>query len=78
MEDYICGTDPEDSQSVFRALISISNGRPMVSWEPILPAEEADARRYVILGADSLEGPWRQVDRATTTCRFFKVQVEAW
>ena len=77
-EDFLSGTDPEDSLSVLRAFISMSGTRPVVTWDPVLPPSEAACRTYVILGAQSVNGPWSPVDMKTTSCRFFRVRVDPW
>ena len=82
-EDYVAGTDPADTNDVFRATITIgADGVPTIGWTP---AECAyGPRRYTLLGAPSLDAPaaWAATDasapapRFCETNRFFRVAVE--
>ena len=68
-QDYLAGTCPTNPSSVFLATIALSNGVPVVGWDPDLGAERA----YRLLGRESLsEGSWGPTNGAS---RFFKVEV---
>ena len=68
-QDYLAGTCPTNPSSVFLATIALSNGVPVVGWEPDLGAERA----YRVLGRESLsDGAWGPTNAAS---RFFKVEV---
>ncbi len=69
-QDYVAGTDPTNSNSVFRAGLSITNGVPYIYWTPDLGRDERD---YVVYGRESLQdGTWGPTNSAS---RFFKVEV---
>ena len=77
-QDYVAGTDPTDVSDTFRATISMVGAEPVVSWEPILSAEEAARRTYTILGRQSFyTGDWTPVAAGhAKDYNFFKVTVE--
>jgi len=79
VDSYVAGLDPDDEQSKFRTRISLVDGKPKVTWEPQLSAEEAAMRVYTVYGKKTL-GPgeaWMPVtDENRAECRFFKVGVE--
>ena len=54
MQDYVAGTDPTDTNSVFTAMITIIDGEPLVKWSPKLSAADAARRRYTIYGKAGL------------------------
>ena len=69
--DYVAGTDPADLEDTFSAMITISNGNPVIAWSPDLKSE----RRYDVYGKTNL------ADRAwhfptNSGSRFFKVDVD--
>jgi len=69
-QEYVAGSDPTNRASAFRALVSVSNGTPWVTWTPDLGA----SRVYSIGGktnlTDSAWGP------ANAGSRFFRVNVD--
>ena len=75
-QDYVAGTDPTDTNSVFIAMITIVDGAPVVEWSPKLSAGEAARRRYTIYGKASLDvgEEWHSPTNALD--RFFMVGVE--
>ncbi len=77
-QDYVAGTDPTDSDSVFSASIEIVDDVPVVSWSPVLPADEAAKRTYTIYGRKSIVSTsWEVVPSGhTADYNFFKVVVE--
>ena len=57
-EEYIAGTDPNDSSSVFMAAIEMVDGKPILSCVPDL----LDERKYTLYGRKSLsDGEWQIV-----------------
>ena len=38
-QDYVAGTDPTDTNSVFKASIEFVDGAPVVIWSPELPPD---------------------------------------
>lgn len=69
-QDYVAGTDPADSNSVFTAGLTITNGVPYIYWTPDLGQDERD---YIIYGREDLtSGSWGPTNAAS---RFFKVEV---
>jgi len=77
-DDYAAGTNPLDSDDLFRANITIVNGVPKVSWTPVLEPAEAVLRNYQIHGRKSLSaGSWQPVAEGhESEYQFFKVSVE--
>ena len=79
-QDYVSGTDPTDLNSLFRVSVEMVDGRPVITWEPELPPEEAAKRKYTVYGSTELGGDWYNVDEAPTkmkpNLRFFKAGVE--
>jgi hypothetical protein len=80
--DYVAGTDPTDTNDVFKAEVTIgADGIPSVTWTPNRP-ELRTARVYKLKGATSLSGPWAETDATNPsaefrqTNNFFKVTVE--
>ena len=75
-QDYVAGTDPTDTNSVFTAAITMVDGMPVVEWSPKLSAAEEARRRYTIYGKSSLESgeAWHSPTNALDRC--FKVGVE--
>ena len=73
-ECYVAGLVPTNATDVFRAVISMDGGKPQISWEPRLNAEEEAKRTYTIFGRESLtDGEWTTPTNAAS--RFFKVRV---
>lgn len=59
---------------VFRTVISIKDGVPVIDWEPKLSAAEEAKRTYTIFGRESLGvGDWGLTNAASG---FFRVKVE--
>ena len=77
-QDYVAGTDPTNLNSVFKALIEIKDGKPTISWEPKLTAEEAAKRIYTTFGKETLfDSHWKPVDtQPSSDYHFFKVDVK--
>ncbi len=75
---YIVGTDPSNTNDVFRACISIVRGVPVVSWMPKLTPEEEEKRRYLVYGKKELlnDQSWVLVTDEKFEYNFFKVVVE--
>ncbi len=76
-QEYVAGTDPNDSDSILRAQIEIVDGRPVVTWTPDL----LDEREYRVLGKKTIDPDeeWTDVTDATDLdaegYRFFRVKV---
>ncbi len=69
-EEYVTGTAPTNSGSLFLACITMSNGLPRISWMPDLGA----ARVYTVEGSTNLtEGTW---GTANAGSRFFRIRVQ--
>lgn len=79
-QDYVVGTNPTNTESVFKATISIVDGKPVVDWDPKLTPEEAARRTYTVYGCSELGGEWYDADEVSSDIkpmlRFFKVGVE--
>ena len=68
-QEYVAGSVPTNRDSVFRSLISASNGTSWVTWSPDL----GTARVYTVESKTNLnEAVWRP---ANDGCRFFRVKV---
>ena len=73
-ECYVAGLNSTNATDIFRAVISMDGGKPLISWEPRLNAEEEAKRTYTIYGRESLtDGEWTTPTNAAS--RFFKVRV---
>lgn len=76
-EDFVAGTDPTDLESVLRAEIDLSSGKPRITWTPDLNKGLATpVRVYRVWGAQTPDGQWSQVDGDAERYRFFRVTVE--
>ena len=74
-QDYVAGTDPTDTNSVFTAKIDVVDGVPVVTWSPELPPEQTALRTYTIYGKTNLtDKAWHSPTNEAS--RFFKVGVE--
>ncbi len=74
-QDYVAGTDPTDTNSVFKTSIDFVDGAPVVTWSPELPPEQAVLRAYTIYGKTNLtDRVWHSPTNASS--RFFRVGVE--
>ena len=75
-QEYVAGTDPNDSDSTFTASIEMVDGQPVVTYTPDL----LDERRYKTLGKRDLGDPteeWVEVnDGEEGVYNFFKVTVD--
>ena len=69
-QDYVAGTCPTNPGALFRCLIEMRQGTPVLKWEPDLGNE----RVYTIWGRSSLlVGEWGTPTNASS--RFFRVEV---
>ena len=75
-QDYVAGTDPTDTNSVFTATITMVDGEPVVEWSPKLSAEEEARRRYTIYGKAGLGAGEEWHSPTNALDRFFMVGVE--
>lgn len=77
-QDYVAGTDPTDENDVFRASITVVDGKVTISWTPELDAERAVLRKYTTWGKKSLmDADWAEVPAGSESeFNFFKVSVE--
>ena len=75
-QDYIAGTDPTDTNSVFTATIKMADGVPVVEWSPKLSAAEESKRIYTVYGKASLESGEDWHSPTNSLDRFFTVGVE--
>ena len=67
-------TDPTNPHDFLRAVISLSNDVPYVSWTPNLNTN-GEVRVYTVMGKTNLtDAAW--VCPTNTALRFFKVKVE--
>ncbi len=74
-ECYVAGLVPTNATDVFRTVISMENGVPVVGWEPKLSAAEEAKRTYTLYGRERLDaGGW--TTPTNSLHRFFKVGVE--
>ncbi len=73
-EDYVAGTVPTDANDLFRAIISMQDDGPHISWTPNLNTN-GEVRVYRVWGkADLKDSAWTYP--ANPKHRFFKVTVE--
>lgn len=75
-QDYVAGTDPTDTNSLFTATIKMVDGAPVVNWSPKLSAAEEAKRKYTIYGRASLESGEDWHSPTNSLDRFFTVGVE--
>ena len=69
-EEYVAGTVPTNCESVFKTLITVSNGVPLVTWNPDLGA----ARVYTVEGISRLtDGVWGTTNASSL---FFRAKVQ--
>jgi hypothetical protein len=73
-ECYVAGLVPTNATDLFRAVISMKNGEPVIGWEPDLNEGDTKHERvYTVEGRESLtEGSWGPTNAAS---RFFRVKV---
>ena len=72
-ECYVAGISPTNAADLFRAVISMENGNPIIGWEPKLSAAEEAKRVYTVEGKAHLTDAWAPTNSAS---RFFRVKVE--
>ena len=73
-QDYVAGTDPTNPNDFLRAVISLTNDVPYVSWTPNLNTN-GEVRVYTVMGKTNLtDAAWTCPTNAAH--RFFKVKVE--
>ena len=77
-QDYVAGTDPMDEKDVFRASITIVDGKVTISYTPELDDARKAMRKYTIWGKTSLmDTDWTEVQKGREAeYNFFKVSVE--
>lgn len=76
-QDYVAGTNPIDLNDKFMASVTIVDGKPMISWTPELPEDQASLRQYTIYGKTKLQdAQWSKVNGDEANYNFFKVVVE--
>ena len=74
-QDYVAGTDPLDTNSVFTAMIKMVDGKPVVEWSPKLGAADVARRRYTIYGKAWLGAGEEWHSPTNALDRFFMVGV---
>lgn len=77
-QDYVAGTDPTKEDDVFKASITIADGKVTISYSPELDDERKSLRKYTTWGKTSLlDTDWTAVQEGhETEYNFFKVSVE--
>ena len=84
-QDYIAGTDPNDSDDTLLAEIEMVDGKPLINWRPSMNGFDANGdsiqtgtRHYRIWGKETLSAdvPWRDTDVTPGDYHFFRVTVE--
>jgi len=76
-QDYVAGTDPTDENDTFKGIIEFVNGKPVISYAPVLNAVETAKRKYTTWGKVRLQDEkWTEVDGDEVNYNFFKVTVE--
>ena len=78
--DYVSGTNPMNTNDIFRAIISVHENEVSISWAPRLSAEEEAKRIYTIYGKSDLlatEDDWTplMLNEDLLQYHFFKVGV---
>ena len=69
-QEYVAGSIPTNRESVLRTLITVTNGRPWLTWTPDL----GTARVYAVEGRTNLAaGVWGPTNSASL---FFRVKVQ--
>ena len=73
-ECSVAGLVPTNAADVFRAVISMENGAPVIGWNPDLNEGGAKHERvYTVEGKENLTDTWAPTNSAS---RFFRVKVE--
>lgn len=77
-QDYVAGTDPTDKTDIFKAYVTMVDGKPVISWTPELKPEQAALRKYTTYGKTKLtDKDWTVVNTGDEDkFNFFKVTVE--
>ena len=78
LDEYVAGTDPQDKDDTFHAVLEFEDGKPVIKWHPKLLPEDEALRIYRTFGRESLEaGKWAELPEGKTDgFRFFKTSVE--
>ena len=73
--DYVAGTDPTNPNDLFKAVLEMVDGKPVISWHPDLN-KSAEIRTYKVYGRRSLsnEDAW-EYPANSAEHQFFKVDV---
>lgn len=83
--DFVAGTSPNDDNDLLRAIISIEDGKPVITWYPALndtvdvKGVKKGIRTYKVFGAKELCGDatWKEVATGKEEdYTFFKVTVD--
>ena len=77
-QDYVAGTDPTKEDNVFKASITIVDGKVTISYTPELDDAKKAMRKYTTWGKKSLlDTTWIEVPEGhESEYNFFKVSVE--
>jgi len=77
-ESYVAGLDPTNATSVFKAVITMEDGTPVVRYEPELTPAQAALRTYTTYGKKTLKDlQWQKVTPGNESAYgFFYVTVE--
>ncbi len=77
-QSYVAGLNPTSAASVFKAVLTFENGKPVVRYSPQLSTAETALRRYTIYGKKSLmNANWTMIPSGSEkNYNFFKVTVE--
>ena len=76
-EEYVAGTDPTNTTSVFSAKIEMVDGVPRITWEPDMNEDGSkNERLYKIWGKEALDDGLDWVSPTNSLHRFFRVTVE--
>lgn len=73
--DYVAGTDPTNPNDLFKAVLEMVDGRPVIRWHPDLN-KSAETRTYKVYGRRSLSNTdvW-EYPANSAEHQFFKVDV---
>ena len=77
-QDFIAGTNPLSGKSFLRTLITMKDGKPIITWTPALNGEgkKTGIRTYKIYGSTDLQS-WETYDGVSETSNeYFKVSVD--
>ena len=75
--DFVAGTDPTNIEDLFKASITMVDGKPVISYTPELSEAEMNKRLYTVYGKVKLEdGDWVVIPKGEEpNYNFFKVTV---